>query len=177
LVLGFCDFARCAICARGAQRGVYERSAQPVRETVRVDARRQFLTERNEFCLLRISHVRHLDFSDAAHPIVGQEAALSTQGRTRTDGQPDHLNNFDIVLDTFHHRFIAIREQHPYPQKDPDYISANLQIISIPEQDLRKDNAPWTVEAEITPTLTHSPETATPAYPAPPKATSPMPNP
>jgi hypothetical protein len=114
-------------------------------------------------------YVRELDLSDVAHPEVGEEVRLSERGLTRADGGQDWLNNFDVVLDKRRERFIAVRERHPYPTSQPSYIGEQLQVVSLAASDLRRRDAEWQVEGEITPAMTgfarnHNPGIARTVY-------------
>ncbi len=97
---------------------------------------------------------REVDLSDARAPHVGAAVPLSRSGLTGTDGKPDWWNNADFARDPLRERFIAVREQHPYPHEYPQYIGASLQIVSIATRDLSSPDALWRVEGEIGPDLT-----------------------
>lgn len=99
-------------------------------------------------------YVRELDLSDVTNPVIGEETQLSNQGLTRTDGGQDWLNNFDVALDRKRRRFLVVRERHPYPASQPDFIGEQVQVVSLAAGDLRRPDAVWKVEGEITPALT-----------------------
>lgn len=98
--------------------------------------------------------VRELDLSDVTHPVIGEEVQLSNKGLTRTDGGQDWLNNFDVALDRKRQRFIVVRERHPYPASQPNFIGEQVQVVSLAATDLKRPDAQWKVEGEITPAMT-----------------------
>lgn len=99
-------------------------------------------------------YVCEVEIGDAEGPVVGKEIKLPSAGLLDRNGQPDYLNNFDVVYDSGHDRFLAIREQHPYPSTEPRVISTSLQLVSIPAPDLRRGQGHWTIEGSIGPELT-----------------------
>ncbi len=101
---------------------------------------------------------RELDLSDMSHPSVGPPVPLTNAGLTAANGNPDFLNNFDVVYDPRRDRFYAVREQHPYPLDHPSYIVSSQQVVSISGAQLRSSSGGrWQVEGEINRALTGSP--------------------
>lgn len=99
-------------------------------------------------------HVREVDLSDANKPIVGEPVTLPTVGLTTTDGSPDWLSNFDIVLDESRDRFLIVREQRPGASLAPRFIAPSLQVASVGRVELLKRQGTWTAEGSITPQMT-----------------------
>ncbi len=99
--------------------------------------------------------------SDDARPAQfesGPDVIIPTAGLTGTDGHPDPvLHNADVAYDPTRKRFYAVREQHPHPTDYPTYISAGVQIVSIPASDCLQGKGGWRVEGNIGPTLTGLP--------------------
>lgn len=94
-----------------------------------------------------------VDFSNPAGPVVGTKIPVTTTGLTGTDGSPDWLNNADLAYDPSRDLFWAIREQHPYPADDPDYLSTSVQLVSIPGSSIWNGGGTWTVQGAITPAI------------------------
>ena len=99
---------------------------------------------------------RELDLTDMSRPHIGPPIPVTNVGLTDASGNPDFLNNFDVVYDPRRARFYAVREQHPYPRDHPSYIASSQQVVSISNADLRSGGH-WQVEGEINPPLTGSP--------------------
>jgi hypothetical protein len=97
---------------------------------------------------------RALDFTDLSTPQIDPAHLITTAGLTGRDGGPDWLNNYDIAYDPLHARYIAVREQHPYPTDNPWWIGQSVQIVSISSADLRVGRGSWQVLASIDPALT-----------------------
>jgi len=101
--------------------------------------------------------VRTMKLSSLQHPQLGAPTPLSNNGLTGADGSPDYLNNFDVALDRQKHRFYIVREQHPYPLTNPDYISTSVQVDWAPESAIWSGDFSWHVLGNITPALTGHP--------------------
>jgi hypothetical protein len=103
-----------------------------------------------------ITYRQELDLSDMdAGPVyVNEPHSLANLGLTGHNGGRDYLNNVDIVYDPTRERFYAVREQHPYPTGHPNYIGANVQIVSIPEEFIFNGGGEWVVEGQIDEALT-----------------------
>lgn len=99
---------------------------------------------------------QELDLSDMdAGPVYRNEPhSLTNLGLTGHDGSRDYLNNVDIVYDPTRERFYAVREQHPYPKAHPNYIGANVQIVSISAESVFSGGGEWAVEGQIDQALT-----------------------
>lgn len=85
---------------------------------------------------------------------VGAAVQITNAGLTGTNGSADYLNNFDMAYDGSRDRFYAVREQHPYPSSDPNYIGTSLQVVSIDGASIWNGGGMWRVEGSITPSLT-----------------------
>lgn len=96
---------------------------------------------------------RDLDVGTAPFS-TGPALQLTNAGLTDSTGAGDYLNNFDVAYDASRDRFYAVREQHPYPSADPDYIGASLQIVSLPGTNVWNGGGSWTVEGSVTPAMT-----------------------
>ncbi|WP_155987809.1 hypothetical protein [Gorillibacterium massiliense] len=90
-----------------------------------------------------------MNLRDMSDPVIGDAVPLTTNGLTDANGQPDWLNNFDITYDPSRDRFIAIRELHPYPSTQPNYISESLQIVSIDGGSVWGGGGTWKVEGVL----------------------------
>lgn len=95
-----------------------------------------------------------VNLADAGGPVLGPKLEITTAGLTGSDGGEDWLNNADFAYDPGRDRFFAVREQHPYPTDDPDYIGASLQVVSIDAASVWSGGGSWTVEGTIDPALT-----------------------
>lgn len=100
---------------------------------------------------------RLLDLSDMAHPVIGPEAKVTNAGLTGLDGRPDWFNNFDVAYAPTQHRFYAVRDEHPYPTDNPNYIVSRVQLVSISARAMWTGQGAWRVEGAVTPALTGFP--------------------
>ncbi|WP_143174023.1 glycoside hydrolase family protein [Streptoalloteichus hindustanus] len=105
---------------------------------------------------------RHLKLSDLDRPTVGPAVRVSNEGIRGFDGTPDVLHNFDIAYDPPLDRFYTIREQGPYPPDAPNYISSQLEIVSIDGASIWNGGGTWKVEGRITPASTGFPRNHNP---------------
>lgn len=104
-----------------------------------------------------------VDFSTGT-PVVTASHAVPTAGLEDADGNPDWLNNFDIVYSPQRDRFFLVRELHPYPSSSPNYISAAVQVASIAGGDLWAGTGSWTVEGVIDQSVTGAARTHNPGF-------------
>lgn len=95
-----------------------------------------------------------IDLDGATGPVVGSKLQVTASGLTSATGGTDWLNNADFAYDPSRDRFYAVREQHPYPTTDPNYIGSSLQVVSIAGASIWGGGGSWTVESNITPSLT-----------------------
>lgn len=95
-----------------------------------------------------------IDLSHVDHMSIGKPVQLPTAGLTGTDGSPDYLNGFDIALDPARQRIVTVREQHPYPDDNPWWIGAALQVDSISIADFLAGRGSWQPAADINQQLT-----------------------
>lgn len=95
-----------------------------------------------------------VDLDGPAGPVVEPKLELTTSGLRGTDGSQDWLNNADFAYDPTRDRFYAVREQHPYPSGDPNYIGTNVEVVSIPGANVWAGGGSWTAENTIGPALT-----------------------
>ncbi|HZH16965.1 MAG TPA: PA14 domain-containing protein [Archangium sp.] len=97
---------------------------------------------------------RELSLGNMAAPIIGAPVLVTTAGLTELDGGGAFLNNVDFAYDASRDRFYAIREFHPYPASYPDFISEQLELISIPGADIWNGGGAWRHEATVNGGLT-----------------------
>ena len=95
-----------------------------------------------------------VDLNEGGGPAVGQKLPVTTNGLSSSSGGSDWLNNADFAYEPSQDRFYVVREQHPYPEEDPVYISSSLQVASIPGSNIWAGGGTWTTEADIGPDLT-----------------------
>ncbi len=95
-----------------------------------------------------------VDLDGPAGPVVGSQLEVTTSGLVGTDGSQDWLNNADFAYDPSRDRFYVVREQHPYPTDNPDYIGSTLQVVSIAGASIWNGGGTWQVENAIGPALT-----------------------
>lgn len=95
-----------------------------------------------------------LDLTNADNPVIGPQVPVPTAGLIGTDGQQDVLNDFDIAYSPGQARYYMVRDQHPNPPSDPNYISGSVQVDSMSAQGLWSGNGTWRVEGDVTPALT-----------------------
>ncbi|MFD2614096.1 RICIN domain-containing protein [Paenibacillus gansuensis] len=94
---------------------------------------------------------RDINLNNMSAPSIGSPLKLTTSGLTGTDGNADYLNNYDIAYDGSRDRFFAIREMHPYPTSDPNFIGDSLEIVSIPGANVWSGGGSWQRVGYITP--------------------------
>ncbi|RED89062.1 hypothetical protein [Cohnella phaseoli] len=92
-----------------------------------------------------------------ASPSIGPPIRLTNDGLRNASDQPDFLNNFDIAYDPTRDRFYAIRELHPYPSGNPNYITDGQQIVSIDGGSVWGGGGQWKIEGTISPSTTGFP--------------------
>ncbi|GAA0623276.1 hypothetical protein HPO96_23470 [Kribbella sandramycini] len=98
-------------------------------------------------------------------PVVQYERTLPMAGLTTATGAQDDLNNFDLVYSPPRDRFFMVREGHPYPVSNPNYISDHVQIASISGADFwASSGGSWRVESTITSARTGKARTHNPGF-------------
>jgi hypothetical protein len=97
---------------------------------------------------------RDLDFTDMGAQRIGPAHLVTIDGLTGWDGSQDWLNNYDIAYDPSQARYIAVREQHPYPTDNPWWIGQSVQVVAISSADLRAGSGGWQVLGTIDAGLT-----------------------
>lgn len=100
------------------------------------------------------AYIRQLDMSNMQHLKIGEPILLPTAGLVGRDGESDYLNGYDIALDRSGQRVYTVREQHPYPNDNPWWIGASVQVNSIDTADLLTGKGTWRVEGAINEELT-----------------------
>ena len=90
-----------------------------------------------------------VDLDGGSGPVLGTPVQVTAAGLTGTDLGADWLNGADFAYDPVTDRFLAVRERHPYPTDDPDYIGAELQVASIDGTSIWAGGGTWTVEGNI----------------------------
>lgn len=98
-----------------------------------------------------------MNLNQMANPVIGPAVRLTNEGLVNASGQPDFLNNFDIAYDPSRDRFIAIRELHPYPSSNPNYIADSQQIVSIDGGSVWGGGGQWKIEGTLSPSTTNFP--------------------
>lgn len=88
---------------------------------------------------------------------VSEPTLITTAGLVGRDGGPDWLNGYDMAFDRTRQRFYAVREQHPYPDRNPWWIGPAVQVASIDARSIRRGGGTWTVENTINEELTGHP--------------------
>jgi hypothetical protein len=101
--------------------------------------------------------VAHLDIHNMAGIITYFYQAVTNAGLTDQNGNPDYLNNFDMVYDPSRDRFYVVREQHPYPSNFPTWITSSVQVASIPGGNIWAGNGTWVPEGAVSTGLTGFP--------------------
>ena len=101
---------------------------------------------------------------DGAAPVVTGVHDITTSGLIDANGNPDDLNNFDIVYSPQRDRFYMVRERHPYPASSPNYISTALEVLSTPGSDMWGGTGTWTVEGVIDSSVSGAARTHNPGF-------------
>jgi hypothetical protein len=101
---------------------------------------------------------------DGGAPVLSGIHDITTAGLVDANGNPDDLNNFDIVYSPQRDRFYMVRERHPYPTTSPNYISTAVQILSLPGSDMWNSTGTWTVEGSIDGSLSGAARTHNPGF-------------
>ncbi|GAA1846387.1 hypothetical protein [Agromyces salentinus] len=101
---------------------------------------------------------------DGGTPVVTGVHDITNAGLVDANGNPDTLNNFDIAYSSQRDRFYMVRERHPYPTTNPDYISSAVQILSLPGSDMWNGTGSWTVEGVIDASVTGAARTHNPGF-------------
>lgn len=91
-----------------------------------------------------------VNLSNMSQPSIGQPLQLTTAGLLDKNGAQDWLNNFEMVYDPTRDRFYAVRDQHPFPGTAPNYITENVQVVSIAGAHVWGGGGTWKVEAGLT---------------------------
>jgi len=99
----------------------------------------------------------HLDIHNMGGIVTYFYQQVTNNRLTDINGNPDYLNNYDMVYDSNRDRFYVIREQRPYPTNFPTFISSSQQVASIPGANIWAGNGTWTPEAALTPQVTGIP--------------------
>lgn len=100
----------------------------------------------------------------AGTPTVSSRHQIQTTGLTDLNGQPDFLNNFDIVYSWTRDTFYMVREAHPYPTSGPDYISSSVQVASLPGSAMWSGSGAWTVIGDIGSSVSGAARTHNPGF-------------
>lgn len=82
----------------------------------------------------------------SGRPVISHQRRIPEAGLTTSTGAPDWLNNFDLAYSPRRDRFYLVREGHPYPATDPNYISDRVQLASMSGSDFWNGTGSWTVE-------------------------------
>jgi hypothetical protein len=96
-----------------------------------------------------VGRAAQVSFATGA-PVLSHQRQLPATGLTDSTGAPDWLNNFDLAYSPQRDRFYLVREGHPYPSSNPNYISDRVQVASISGTDFWNATGGWTVEGWIT---------------------------
>ncbi|WP_131333466.1 hypothetical protein [Schaalia vaccimaxillae] len=98
-----------------------------------------------------------LDLNEDSGVVAGEPKIVTTEGLKGSDGNADWLNNADFAYDPPTDRFYVVREQHPYPVGIPDWVGANLELVSIDGASIWSGGGAWRSEAIIGPGQTGYP--------------------
>lgn len=98
-----------------------------------------------------------LNLNDMSAPVIGTPLPLTNNGLTDSNGNPDWLNNFDMVYDPTRDRFFAVRDQRPFPSDNPAYISASLQVVSMEGSFVWGGGGSWKVEGALSSAISGKP--------------------
>lgn len=97
-------------------------------------------------------------------PVVSSRHQIQTGGLIDLNGSADYLNNFDIVYSTTRDAFYMIREAHPYPTTNPNYISTAVQIDIISGSAMWSGTGTWSAVSSIGSSLTGHARTHNPGF-------------
>lgn len=103
------------------------------------------------------AYQRVLDLRDMDRPQIGEPTLLPTEGLVGRDGGDDWLNGYDVALDRNRQRYYVVREQHPYPDRNPWWIGPAVQVASMGVADVRAGSGVWRVEGTVDEELTGFP--------------------
>ncbi|ADB33547.1 hypothetical protein Kfla_4520 [Kribbella flavida DSM 17836] len=95
-------------------------------------------------------------------PVLSRQRRIPAAGLTDSTGASDWLNNFDLAYSPRRDRFYLVREGHPYPSSNPNYISDRIQLASMSGTDFWNGTGSWTVEGWITSATTGKARTHNP---------------
>lgn len=132
---------------------------QAAATTINPDEGSVVLTWTEGYATGTIGRFARVDFGSGT-PVLSAQHPIPTAGLVDRLGNPDFLNNFDLVYSPSRDRFFMVREGHPYPSgSSPDYISDHVQVLSIAGGDMWTGTGSWRVESTITSSRarTHNP--------------------
>jgi Concanavalin A-like lectin/glucanases superfamily len=101
-----------------------------------------------------VAYRRDINLGNMSNPVIGAAVQVTNAGLVGADGSADYLNNYDVAYEGTRDRFFAIREVHPYPTTNPNYIGRNLQLISIEGSSIWNGGGTWRIEGNINPGTT-----------------------
>lgn len=100
---------------------------------------------------------RDINIGNLNSPSVGGAAQVTDSGLYRSDGTQGQFTSFDVAYDPSRDRFYAVLEQYPFSSIYPNYITSNLQVVSIEASSIWGGGGTWRYEGTITPALTGFP--------------------
>ncbi len=124
-------------------------AGQPTATTIDAAAGTVLLAWTEGYNTGTLGRMARVDFSSGT-PVLSGRQPVPTAGLTDLKGNPDFLNNFDLVYSPRRDRFFMVREGHPYPSgSSPDYISDHVDVNSISGAGLRSGTGTWRLEGRI----------------------------
>jgi Ricin-type beta-trefoil lectin domain-like len=100
---------------------------------------------------------RDINISNLNNPSIGNAVQVTDSGLYRGDGAQGQFTSFDVAYDGSRDRFYAVLEQYPFASTYPNYITTNLQLVSIEASSIWNGGGTWRYEGTITPALTGFP--------------------
>lgn len=100
---------------------------------------------------------RDINIGNLNSPSVGAAMEVTNAGLYRSDGFTGQFTSFDVAYDPGRDRFYAVLEQYPFSSAAPNFITSNLQLVSIDGSSIWNGGGSWRYEGTITPALTGFP--------------------
>jgi hypothetical protein len=97
---------------------------------------------------------KDINIANLGNPSIGSAVRVTDSGLYRSDGAQGQFTSFDVAYDPSRDRFYAVLEQYPFSSVYPDYITSNLQVVSIEGSSIWNGGGTWRYEGTITPALT-----------------------
>ncbi|THF66750.1 hypothetical protein E7T06_20580 [Deinococcus sp. Arct2-2] len=97
---------------------------------------------------------RDINLSNLNSPSIGAAVRVTDAGLSRSDGATGQFTSFDVTYDPSRDRFYAVLEQYPFSNVYPNYITSNLQVVSIEGSSIWNGGGTWRAEGLLTPSTT-----------------------